>query len=131
MTQLGWYVESATLMRTNNTEWRASAVDVGGAEFQVMPLFVLGVGWAFPPAWGQGEDVDSNADVSLMFSLEHAPSFASNERELAALSEALAAIMILDTAELRRRQRPRDMTIRPDTNAPSPQKQRTARIGML
>ena len=63
------YVARATLLRTNNKAWRVGPqATFAGAEFQVMPLFVLGFRLGgFLRITGQGEHRGLlTADVSLM-----------------------------------------------------------------
>lgn len=62
------YSARASLLRTNNRAWRAAPQSTfAGAEFQFMPLFVLGarVG-AFLRIGGQGQRGLLTADASLM-----------------------------------------------------------------
>lgn len=62
------YVARASLLRTNNRAWRVAPQSTfAGAEFQFMPLFVMGarVG-AFLRIGGQGQRGLLTADASLM-----------------------------------------------------------------
>jgi hypothetical protein len=63
------YVARATLLRTNNKTWRAAPQSTfAGAEFQLMPLFVIGarVGGFFRVGGRGGQRGLLTADLSLM-----------------------------------------------------------------